>query len=235
MGAPAWFTAKTDKNESRLNWLLVTAPRYLPVQTFIFFLLQHFSGSNSELPWKCESILLSAWEVGCEIAHLHLKQQALLSGAQNRPVETGWKWTLVLHPGCIWSKIYTGVCWKAKNGYIQHVLFSGFYISEQIGQTHAGSQQHPIIILFFFFTPSKPSYITISIKGSTWHIFLEFIPCVNYSCTSWPICISKEERVELKIVKYIDLTRQIICAAITLPLIAAPRSSLLPFLEWEGK
>lgn len=69
-----------------------------PTPTFMFF-----SGSNSELPWKCESILLSAWEVGCEIAHLHLKQQALLSDAQNRPVETGWKWTLVLHPGCIQS------------------------------------------------------------------------------------------------------------------------------------
>lgn len=74
-----------------------------PVSSIFIFptpAFMYFSGSTSELPWKCESILLSAWEVGWEVAHLHLKQQALLSGAQNRPVETGWKSTPARHPGC---------------------------------------------------------------------------------------------------------------------------------------
>lgn len=62
-----------------------------------------------------------------------------------------------------------------------------------------------------------------------WNSFLVWIMPVLL--TSWPICISKEGRVELKIVKYIDLTCQIICAAITLPLITAQRSSLLLFLQ----
>lgn len=62
-----------------------------------------------------------------------------------------------------------------------------------------------------------------------WNSFLVWI--IPVPLTSWPICVSKEGRVELKIVKCRDLTRQIICAAITPPLTTAPRSSLLPFLE----
>lgn len=114
----------------------------------------YFSGSTSELPWKCESILLSAWEVGWEVAHLHLKQQALLSGAQNRPVETGWKSTLALHPGCSYI---TALC--------RIVLKDPKWI-QTISPTR-GSWKYTVIIPFPRFTPSKPSYITGSIRGFT--------------------------------------------------------------------
>lgn len=134
--APAIFPAKTDPNKPHLKCIepgTVSQRRDYanpctasPVSSIFIFptpTFMYFSGSTSELPWKCESILLSAWEVGWEVAHLHLKQQAVLLGAQNRPVETGWKSTPAIPPGCSWITALRGIVlkgpkWKQRSGSI---------------------------------------------------------------------------------------------------------------------
>lgn len=169
------FPAKTGPNEPHLKCI---EPRTVlqrrdyanpctasPVSSIFIFptpTFMYFSGSTSELPWKCESILLSAWEVGWEVAHLHLKQQAPLSGAQNRPVEMGWKSTPALHSGSSWITALHGIVLKGLK-WIKRT------------SPMRGSQTCIIIIPFPLFTPSKPSYITGSIKGFT------FFPSLHYS------------------------------------------------------
>lgn len=149
-----------------------------PTPTFMYF-----SGSTSELPWKCESILLSAWEVGWEVAHLHLKQQALLSGAQNRPVETGWKSTPALHPGSSWITALHGVVLKGPKWIQRPGLMRGGHRNTPLSfHSHSSHPQNPLTSLVL----SRVS-----------HFFIPWI--IPEPLMSWPICVSKEERVALNI------------------------------------
>lgn len=133
------------------------------------------------MPWKCESILPPAREVGCEIVHLHLKQQAHLPDAQNRPAETGGENEARRYILGAVDQNCARDCVKGPKMDTNNTFSLAVFILTSTSERVAAIPRYRSIFLSSH--PQSP-VASLFLSRAPRGIFMEFIPWVNYSCAS---------------------------------------------------